>query len=77
MDDVQGDGVDHVLNNHSQHSVRPASLLQKNGFIFGDLAARRQEVRIIFDSSGFSDSAARRQQLRIIFYRFVFLGSAN
>ncbi len=32
MDDVQGDGVHHVLNNHSQHCVRPASLLQKNVF---------------------------------------------
>ncbi len=30
MDDVQGDGIDHVLHNHSQHCVRPASLLQKN-----------------------------------------------
>jgi hypothetical protein len=29
MDDVQGDGIDHVLHNHSQHCVRPACLLQK------------------------------------------------
>jgi hypothetical protein len=46
MDDVQGDGVHHVLNNHSQHSVRPASLLQKNDYTLGDLAARRQQQEL-------------------------------
>jgi hypothetical protein len=45
----------HVLHNHSQHSVRPASLLQKKRLYctFGELAARRQEVKTIFDSSRF------------------------
>ncbi len=30
VDDVQGDGVHHVLHNHTQHSVCSASLQQIN-----------------------------------------------
>ena len=34
MDDVQRDGVDHVLNNHTQHRVRTSGLGDTNNRVF-------------------------------------------